>query len=121
MHGGQYNIGGFDGQINFFGSDARKLKDSRYQGWFVGAGIAYGYAWILGRHWNLEAEIGFGYSYTRYDRFQCAGWLILALIQPVKQNVQRIFNQFFIHGGQHAAAVNAAGGCAAGINLVYVF
>jgi len=30
MHGGQYNIGGFDGQINFFGSDARKLKDSRY-------------------------------------------------------------------------------------------
>ena len=43
MHGGQYNIGGFDGQINFFGSDARKLKDSRYQGWFVGAGIAYGH------------------------------------------------------------------------------
>ena len=48
------------------------LKDSRYQGWFVGAGVAYGYAWILSRHWNLEAEIGFGYSYTRYDRFPCA-------------------------------------------------
>ena len=73
LHGGQYNIGGFDGKINFLGTDARKLKDNRYQGWFVGAGIAYGYTWILGRHWNLEAEIGFGYSYTRYDRFQCAG------------------------------------------------
>ena len=73
IHGGQYNIGGFDGKINFLGTDARKLKDTRYQGWFVGAGIAYGYAWILGRHWNLEAEIGFGYSYTRYDRFQCLG------------------------------------------------
>lgn len=72
-HGGQYNIGGFDGKINFLGTDARKLKDTRYQGWFVGAGVAYGYAWILGRHWNLEAEIGFGYSYTRYDRFRCAG------------------------------------------------
>ncbi len=73
LHGGQYNIGGFDGRINFLGTDARKLKDSRYQGWFGGIGVAYGYAWILNRHWNLEAEAGFGYSYTRYDRFRCAG------------------------------------------------
>ncbi len=72
-HGGQYNIGGIDGKINFLGTDFRKLKDSRYQGWFVGGGISYGYAWILGKHWNLEAEIGIGYSYTRYDRFRCAG------------------------------------------------
>lgn len=72
-HGGQYNIGGFDGKWNLLGTDARKLKDTRYQGWFVGAGVSYGYAWILGRHWNLEAEIGIGYSYTRYDRFRCAG------------------------------------------------
>ncbi len=72
-HGGQYNIGGFNGIYNLLGTDARKLEDSRYQGWFVGAGIAYGYAWILGRHWNLEAEIGIGYSYTRYDRFRCVG------------------------------------------------
>jgi len=73
VHGGQYNIGGFDGKWNVLGTDARKLKDSRYQGWFVGGGITYGYAWILGRHWNLEAEIGVGYSYTRYDKFRCAG------------------------------------------------
>lgn len=72
-HGGQYNFGGFDGAVNFLGTDARKLKNTRYQGWFVGAGVAYGYAWILGQHWNLEAEIGVGYSYTRYDRFRCAG------------------------------------------------
>ncbi len=72
-HGGQYNIGGIDGRINFLGTDARKLKDTRYQGWFAGAGVSYGYAWILGRHWNFETEIGIGYSYTRYDRFRCAG------------------------------------------------
>jgi len=72
-HGGQYNIGGFDGKWNLLGTDARKLKDTRYQGWFVGGGITYGYAWILGKHWNLEGEIGIGYSYTRYDRFRCAG------------------------------------------------
>ena len=70
--GGQYNIGGFDGQPNFLGTDARKLKDSRYQGWYVGAGVSYGYAWMLSRHWNLEAELGIGYSYTRFDRYPCA-------------------------------------------------
>lgn len=72
-HGGQYNIGGIDGKINFLGTDARQLKDYRYQGWFIGGGVGYGYAWILDRHWNLEAEIGVGYSYTRYDKFRCAG------------------------------------------------
>lgn len=73
LHGGQYNIGGFDGRLHLLGTDARKLSDTRYQGWFVGAGVAYGFAWVLGRHWNLEAEVGFGYSYTRYDRYNCAG------------------------------------------------
>ena len=68
-----YHHYAIDGKINMLGTDARKLKDSRYQGWFAGAGIAYGYAWILGRHWNLEAELGFGYSFTKYDRFRCAG------------------------------------------------
>ena len=72
-HGGQYSIGGFDGRFNLLGTDARKLKDARFQGWFVGGGGAYGYTWILGLHWNLEMEVGFGYSYTRYDRFRCSG------------------------------------------------
>ena len=71
IHGGQYNIGGFDGKIDFLGTDARKLKDTRYQGWYVGAGIAYGYAWILNKRWNLEAELGLGWIYTRYDSYPC--------------------------------------------------
>lgn len=73
IHGGQYNIGGIDLGFNMLGTDFRKLKEGRYQGWFVGGGVSYGYAWLLNRHWNLEAEIGLGYSYTRYDRFRCAG------------------------------------------------
>lgn len=71
--GGQYNIGGIDVPVNLLGTDFRKLKDTRYQGWFGGFGIAYGYAWALSQHWNLEAEIGLGWTYTRYDRFRCAG------------------------------------------------
>lgn len=71
--GGQYNIGGLDIPMSFLGTDFHKLKDTRYQGWFAGAGIAYGYAWAIDEHWNIEGEIGLGWTYTRYDRFRCAG------------------------------------------------
>ena len=70
--GGQYNFGNLHNNIKFLGTDFSKLTDERHQGWMAGAGIAYGYDWILSRHWNLEAEIGFGWVYTRYDVYPCA-------------------------------------------------
>lgn len=73
LHGGQYNVGGLKNSISFLGTDFSRLSDNRFQGWFAGAGLAYGYSWILGKHWNLEAEIGFGYSYTKFDTFECVG------------------------------------------------
>ena len=73
VHGGQFNIGGISNGLNLLGTDFSKLSDSRFQGWFVGAGVSYGYAWIINRHWNFEAELGLGYSYTRFDQFRCAG------------------------------------------------
>lgn len=69
--GGQYNFGNIHNNIKFLGSDFSQLTDYRFQGWAAGAGIAYGYAWVLGKHWNLEAEIGIGWMYTRYDQFSC--------------------------------------------------
>ena len=70
--GGQYNIGNIDlGDFKFLGTNLAGLKDHRYQGWFAGAGIAYGYSWILGRHWNLEAELGIGWIHTRFDKYPC--------------------------------------------------
>ena len=55
--GGQYNWGHLNLPFKFLGTDFNKLKDYRYQGWMGGAGIAYGYSWIINRHWNIEAEI----------------------------------------------------------------
>lgn len=69
--GGQYNFGNIHNKIHFLGSDFSQLTDYRFQGWAAGAGIAYGYAWILSKHWNLEAEIGLGWMYTRYDKYNC--------------------------------------------------
>lgn len=70
--GGQFNIGQIKNNVKFLGVDYSPLTDHRYQGWAVGAGIAYGYAFILGQHWNLELEIGAGYAYLEYDKFECA-------------------------------------------------
>ena len=70
--GGQYNVGNINTNVHFLGSDFSQLKDHRFQGWAVGAGIGYGYDWILAKHWNLEFEIGVGWIYTRYDKYPCA-------------------------------------------------
>lgn len=74
MHllGGQLNFGNWDTDFKLLGTDFSVLKDHRVEGWFVGAGVGYGYAWPLGKHWNLEAELGVGYAYLRYDKFRCA-------------------------------------------------
>lgn len=72
--GGQYNVGHVNLDfLSFLGDNFKEFKDFRHQGWFAGAGIGYGYSWILGKHWNLEAEIAVGYVYTRYDVYECAG------------------------------------------------
>ncbi len=105
VHGGQFNMYGFDGKPFFWGNHAESIKDTRYQGWFAGAGVSYGYAWALGKHWSMEAEIGVGYSYTKYDRYgedECTG------CKNQKQN----------EGKEHHHYV---GPTRAALNLVYLF
>ena len=70
--GGIYNIGNLDADFKLFGTDFGSLKNYRYEGWMIGAGIGYGSQWLLSRHWSLEAEIGIGYIYTRADKYECA-------------------------------------------------
>lgn len=69
--GGIYNFGNIPNDLKVGTLDLSPLTDHRFEGWGVGAGIAYGYAFILGEHWNLELEIGAGYIYTENDKYQC--------------------------------------------------
>ena len=69
--GGIYNMGNWNTGFTLLGTDFGQLKDYRYEGWMVGAGMAYGYHWMLGRHWSVEAEIGLGYVYSRADKYEC--------------------------------------------------
>lgn len=66
--GGEYNLAKIRMPFGMY----KGLRDTRYQGWGVGAGLSYGYQWMLAKHWGLEGTIGLGYVYSRYDRFPCA-------------------------------------------------
>lgn len=70
--GGEYNFGNINNDFKFLNSDFSLLTGHRVQGWGAGAGVSYGHAWILADHWNLEAEIGIGWIFTKYDVYPCA-------------------------------------------------
>lgn len=47
------------------------LDDYRYQGNLFGAGIGYGYQWILSKRWSMETELGLGFGYVDADHYAC--------------------------------------------------
>lgn len=69
--GGQFNFGGWSTDFSFLGTDYSALKDSRIEGWGVGAGVGYGYAWRIAKRWNIEAELALGYVFMDYDKYAC--------------------------------------------------
>ena len=54
-------------------SDIKLLgtEGERHQGWATGVGISYGYSWVLGKHWNIEATLGVGYLYLESEKYPC--------------------------------------------------
>lgn len=71
--GGQYNVGKLDlGDLNILGMNLSNLGTRRYQGWFGGLGLGYGYSWIISKHFNIEPEIGIGWMHTKFDVYPCA-------------------------------------------------
>lgn len=50
---------------------AKGLRDHRYEGWYVGGGISYGYQWVLSNRWSLEATIGVGYMHIYHEKYEC--------------------------------------------------
>lgn len=47
------------------------LAHRRRDGYLAGAGISYGYDWILSPRLNLEAELGVGYARLWYKESEC--------------------------------------------------
>ena len=72
----QFNIGGLpEGMSNLFVNlntevPMPDLSVARIQGWAVGAGLTYGYAFPIARRWNMELTVGYGWWYTEYDQYE---------------------------------------------------
>lgn len=66
-HGGVYQAAGIDMPWGIW----KDLEDHRYKGHFYGAGISYGYQWIMSKRWNIEANIGVGYARAKYEKYPC--------------------------------------------------
>ncbi|MDH6344201.1 hypothetical protein M2480_003116 [Parabacteroides sp. PFB2-12] len=64
-HYGDYNVGG----IKFL---SENMEKHRYQGTLYGAGLSYGYQWLLSNRWSMEAVIGAGWAHMDHDKFDCA-------------------------------------------------
>ena len=64
--GGGFNVGNID--LKLFPS----ARHYRYQGDMYGAGIGYGYQFVLNTRLNLGLEIGGGWIQARYDKYECA-------------------------------------------------
>ena len=65
--GGEYNYSRVRLPFNAFPD----LKSHRFEGWFVGGGISYGYRYNVSRRFALEAEIGVGVAHIAYDKYAC--------------------------------------------------
>lgn len=64
-------IHGHYAEYNVAGLKILNMEHFRYQGNLYGGGLSYGYHWILGDHWSIEATIGIGYAHLKYDKYPC--------------------------------------------------
>lgn len=67
LMGGEFNAGGVRLPLGI----APCLRNNRYEGWYAGGGIGYGYQWPVSRHFSVEAEVAVGYDYLKYRQYPC--------------------------------------------------
>jgi long-subunit fatty acid transport protein len=47
------------------------IQHKRFDGWLAGAGVSYGYHWILADRFSLDFTLGLGYAYLNYGKYNC--------------------------------------------------
>lgn len=86
----QYNVSGHDIPLLFD-------KPYRYEGNAYGAGLSYGYHWMIGKRWGVEFNVGGGVAFMRYDKYDCEkcgdklGTFDKTYIGPTSAGIKLIF------------------------------
>lgn len=65
--GGEYNYSNVRLPFNAFPD----LKNYRFEGWFLGGGISYGYRYNISHRFAMEAELGLGVAHVAYHKYAC--------------------------------------------------
>ena len=65
----QFNVGGM--KATPFGLMFSDTDKTRYEGSYFGAGVSYGYSWMLSPRWSIEGELGVGYRRSSYRSYDC--------------------------------------------------
>jgi hypothetical protein len=56
----------------FWGNaDRDGIYINSFEGWFVGAGVSYGYHLLLSSRVSMEFTLGVGYAFLQYDKLRC--------------------------------------------------
>ena len=58
-------------QIIYANADRDGIYTNSFEGWFIGAGVSYGYHWILNSRLSMEFTLGVGYAFLDYDKTRC--------------------------------------------------
>ena len=68
FNGSFFGLHGHYGEMNVSNLNIFGMGHDRYDGSLYGAGISYGYQWIISKRWSMEATIGVGYARLKYDK-----------------------------------------------------
>lgn len=71
FNGSFFGLHGHYAEMNVSNLDIFGIGHDRYEGNLYGAGISYGYQWLISKRWSMEATIGVGYARLKYDKYAC--------------------------------------------------
>jgi len=87
-----------EAEKHYYYADRDGIYVNSFEGWFLGAGVSYGYHWILSTRFSMEFTVGVGYAYLNYEKSRCT---------DCKQSLEDAVTHYF-------------GPTRAGISLVYM-
>lgn len=105
-----YNAGGVKMPFGIF----PELKDHRFQGDLGAIGVGYGYSWLLGSRWSIEAEAAIGYGLTHYSKYDCAtcgsklGEKTKSFVMPTKLAVSLVYHINKVKGKETEQPANSS-------------
>ena len=69
-HTGETTLGSFRDFSQYYRRFPNLENFMHKDAFVIGAGVGFGHAFVVGRHWNIELELGVGYMYAKGDEYQ---------------------------------------------------